>query len=182
MKQQPKQGLFYNLDLNLIFLCGNEWNRVFSWNKLSGYRPGFLPLLLSVQGLYYLSAAREYRNSTFPYSRIGKVGKSLSVREEEEERGREQYLKGSVQLVHLSELVSFGEIELGSHCQITGILLQGPVQSIQGLAQTHTVNIHCQHKLKHTHRWTSTHREQLSSQSWVFEWTSWPDDQESLLV
>lgn len=96
-------------------------------------------------------------------------GKSLSVREEEEEREREQYLKGSVQLVHLSELVSFGEIELGSHCQITGILLQGPVQSIQGLAQTHTVNTHCQHKLKHTHRWTSTHREQLSSQSWVLE-------------
>lgn len=43
---------------------------------------------------------------------------------------REQYLEGSVQLVHLSELVSFGEIQLSSHCQITGILLQGPVQSI----------------------------------------------------
>lgn len=63
------------------------------------------------------------------------------------ERKSEQYLKGSVQLVHLSELVSFGEIQLRSHCQITGILLQGPVQSIQSLAHnTHT----------HLNKWTDT--------------------------
>lgn len=60
------------------------------------------------------------------------------------ERERDLYLKGSVQLVHLSQLVSFGEIQLCSHCQITGILLEGPIQSIQSLAQTqtHTVNTH----------------------------------------
>lgn len=49
---------------------------------------------------------------------------------------RDQYLKGSVQLVHLSELVSFGEMQLCSHRQIPGVLLQGPVQSIQSLADT----------------------------------------------
>lgn len=53
-----------------------------------------------------------------------------------------QYLEGSVQLVHLSELVSFGEIKLRPHCKITGILLQGPVQSIQSLAQKHAQLIH----------------------------------------
>lgn len=56
-----------------------------------------------------------------------------------------QYLEGSVQLVHLSELVSFGEIQLRPDRKITGILLQGPFQSIQSLPQRHTQLIHTQH-------------------------------------
>lgn len=53
-----------------------------------------------------------------------------------------QHLEGLIQLVHLSQLVPFGEIQLGSQRQITGVLLQGLVQCIQSLVATHTVITH----------------------------------------
>ena len=68
-------------------------------------------------------------------------------RERERRKKTEQYLEGSAQLVHLSELVPFGEIQLCSHGHITGTLLQGSVQSSQRLAWTQTViNIQAMNK------------------------------------
>lgn len=58
------------------------------------------------------------------------------IETENSEAGRDKYLERLIQQVHLSELVSFGEIQLGSHGQISEILLQGPVQSPQSLAHT----------------------------------------------
>lgn len=62
--------------------------------------------------------------------------------EEDKEKGNLECL---IQQVHLSELVSFWEMQLCSHCEIAEILLEGHVQSTQSLAQTYNqkISIHC---------------------------------------
>lgn len=76
---------------------------------------------------------RRYTKSKdiFSYSKNQCTEHSGEIRE------RDKYLESLLQQVHLSELVSFGEIQLCSHSQISEVLLQGPVQSPQSLPYRH---------------------------------------------
>lgn len=53
---------------------------------------------------------------------------------------RVPHLEGTVQQVHLPQLVALGEMQLSSNAGVLGLLLQGFVQSLECLAESVSSN------------------------------------------